>query len=367
MTIKECDKSIGLLMTYRCNLQCQYCYIKTKQDIDMSLERAQSIIEPFLLTDGELLDIKFYGGETLLAFNVIKQLVEWVESKQWSRKYRFFGSTNGTLLTKEIKEWLSCHKTSIVLGLSYDGLPISQLNNRGSDNIDIDFFINTWPEQPIQMTINQSSVNQMADGVIFLLKKGAKVHPNVAFEEFDWDNTALHEYAIQLNKLLCFFNEHVQYPPITQFVHNIKEYLRQIEKPMPAARMCGASDGFRVFDVDGESYPCHLLSPLVVKGEKLEAIKQDILNEETNLADTNCDKCIYSSSCPTCLGCNFLYRDDFAIRDMTHCKIMKIEVRAFIKKEFLRLNNKEIIDAKDVSLIDSLVKLRNFINNNSNY
>lgn len=367
MTAKFYDKSIGLLMTYRCNLRCQYCYIKTKKNIDMSLERAQSIIEPFLMTYGDLLDIKFYGGETLMAFNVIKQVVEWVNSKHWNRKYRFFGSTNGTLLTDEIKEWLSDHKESIVLGLSYDGLPESQLDNRGSDNIDIDFFLETWPEQPIQMTINQSSVNRMAEGVIYLLKKGAKVHPNVAFEENDWDNEALKEYANQLNKLLYFYNENNQYPPITQFIHNIREYARQIDAPKTAARMCGASDGFQVFDVDGKSYPCHLLSPLVIEGQKIEEIRHNVLNENTCLADSRCDACPYSSSCPTCLACNYLYRENFALRDKTHCEIMKIEVRAFIKKEFLRLKDKQILDGNDASLIDSLVKLRNFINSNTGY
>lgn len=41
------DRSIGLLMTYRCNLDCKYCYIHTKREKDMTLEMAQSILEPF--------------------------------------------------------------------------------------------------------------------------------------------------------------------------------------------------------------------------------------------------------------------------------------------------------------------------------
>ena len=130
----SCDEAVGLLMTYRCNLDCKYCYIHTKRSKDMALEKAQLILEPFLMK-GNKLDIIFVGGETLMAINVIKPLVEWAKGRRWKSDYRFFGSTNGTLLTPELKEWLTQNKQVLTLGLSYDGVPATQLENRGSDNI----------------------------------------------------------------------------------------------------------------------------------------------------------------------------------------------------------------------------------------
>ena len=125
----------------------------------MTLEMAQNILEPFLLKKDEgRLDIAFMGGETLMAMSMIRPLVEWIEKGNWNRSYRLFGSTNGTLLTTELKNWLKEHSHILSLGLSYDGLPTSQTNNRGSNNIDIDFFLSTWPKQPIQMTINTETV-----------------------------------------------------------------------------------------------------------------------------------------------------------------------------------------------------------------
>ena len=56
-TNDTCGEAVGLLMTYRCNLKCKYCYIHTKRNQDMTLEKAQSILEPFLLKDGGRLDI----------------------------------------------------------------------------------------------------------------------------------------------------------------------------------------------------------------------------------------------------------------------------------------------------------------------
>ena len=159
---KICDEAVGLLMTYRCNLDCKYCYIHTKRNKDMTLGMAQSILEPFLKMNKGILDITFMGGETLLAIDAIKPLVEWVENGKWNRCYRFLGATNGTLLNNDLKKWLKQHSHTLTLGLSYDGLPSTQNNNRGADNIDIDFFIETWPKQPIQMTIDGESVKMMA-------------------------------------------------------------------------------------------------------------------------------------------------------------------------------------------------------------
>lgn len=100
----------------------------------MALDMAKSILEPFLLKKAGRLDITFMGGETLLAIEVIRPLVEWVESGIWNRPYRFFGSTNGTLLNDELKDWLRKYANVFTLGLSYDGLPSAQSHNRGNNN-----------------------------------------------------------------------------------------------------------------------------------------------------------------------------------------------------------------------------------------
>ena len=362
MTPNECSgenrgEAVGLLMTYRCNLDCKYCYIRKKQNRDMSLDRAQAILEPFLLKHEGRLDITFMGGETLLAFDVIQPLVEWIKTGKWNRCYRIFGSTNGSLLTPTIKDWLVLNKDTITLGLSYDGLPTSQTHNRGNDNIDLDFFIKTWPNQPIQMTINTDSVNQMADGVIYLLEKGAQVHPNVAFEQQEWPDEKIDEYGRQLYKLALYYNSHSYLPPITPFIHNLTEYADSIGNTRPQYEICGAGNGFQVFDIDGQSYPCHILSPLVLTGEKLQLIQEGAFAQTTDFSDPECSLCPYSTSCPTCIACNYLYRGCLQKKDNTHCKIMKIEVQAFIKKETMRLLAKETISPEDAAEIDAIKKL----------
>ena len=356
----DCSEAVGLLMTYRCNLNCKYCYVHKKRNKDMTLEMAQSILEPFLLKKEGLLNIAFMGGETLMAINVIHPLVEWVESKKWNRPYRFFGSTNGTLLENSLKKWIKKHKNIFTLGLSYDGIPFSQMLNRGSDNIDVDFFIQTWPKQPIQMTINAESVCHMSEGVIYLLEKGAVVHPNVAFENSEWSEQDVVEYGRQLNKLIYYYMQHEEKPLISQFIHNLNKYVYCIEHPINQNEVCGAGNGFQVFDTDGESYPCHILSPLVLEGEKLKAVRHGAFEHTKDFSDNKCVNCPYISSCPTCIACNYIYRNGFHVRDITHCKIMKTEVKAYIKKEVIRLKAKDKLTPEDASEIDSIRKLVEF-------
>lgn len=349
--------SVGLLMTYSCNLNCKYCYITDKRNRDMSFEMAQTILEPFLYTEGELLTIAFMGGETLLAFETIRKVIDWILTKKWNRPYRFFGSTNGTLLNDEMRLWLNKHSKIFTLGLSYDGIPSTQLKNRGIDNIDIDFFLSTWPKQPIQMTINEESVYKMADGIIYLLEKGAVVHPNVAFESSEWSDKAITEYGRQLSILIDFYKANPTAYPISPLIHDLNYYAYCIDHPQPQLEICGAGNGFEVFDINGKSYPCHILSPLVLKGEKLKKIKRGLINSESNFADSDCFDCPYSIECPTCIGCNYLYRGRINKRDKTHCKIMKVEVMAAIKMEVEKLKLKDEFTPHDASLVDSITKI----------
>lgn len=350
-------EAVGLLMTYRCNLNCKYCYVQTKRNKDMTLDMAKSILEPFLMKKSGRLDITFMGGETLLAIDVIRPLVEWAENGVWNRPYRFFGSTNGTLINGELKEWLTKYADVFTLGLSYDGVPSSQLSNRGNDNIDLYFFIRTWPNQPIQMTINAETVGQMANGVIYLLEKGAQVHPNVAYEKTEWSEEHIGEYANQLDKLITYYNDNKDKPLISQFIHDLSEYADNIDNHKAQKEICGAGNGFQVFDTDGKSYPCHILSPLVLTGEKLQKIKSGLISQTTDFSDLDCQNCPYTTTCPTCIACNFLYRDGLQNRDRTHCQIMKLEVKAFIKKEVQRLTAKELLTPEDATEIDAIKKL----------
>lgn len=352
----------GLILTYQCNLDCTYCYEKNKKDLYMSFQNAKEILQVLLRESGEPLQVMLMGGEPLLAFSLIKEIVEWVDAnkEQWKRLYYFFGSTNGTLLDENMKKWFTERKEYVTLALSFDGIPMAQNINRcfSAENIDLTFFEKNWPEQSIQMTISESTVDKMSEGVIFLLERGFRVNPSVAYEAHEWSDSSIEEYLKQLLILMEYYLTHLEKPLIYQLKHPLIDYANELDHPTVQQQQCGAGCGFKMFDVDKKSYPCHMVSPLVLSKSQLEEV-EDLRFPALSFEDERCKGCPYISACSTCAGCNYLYRGDFSKRDLTHCKIQQIEVAVCLRYWVFRMNSDSSYASKEMVL--AIRKLCNYL------
>lgn len=350
----------GLIVTYACNLNCTYCYEHNKKDVYMTLDTAKEILMPLLQQTGDPLEIMLMGGEPLMAFPMICELVEWVDAnnERWHRRYHFFGSSNGTLLNARMKEWFSGHRSQITLALSFDGLPDAQNQNRNmsAGRIDLDFFRKQWPEQKIQMTVSEHSVADLASGVIFLLEKGFRVNVSVAYEAHTWAEHSIQVYGEQLLELMKYYLEHPKLEPIYQFEHPLTDYAKELDAPTQQYQQCGAGCGFIMYDVDKKSYPCHMLSPLVLSPQQA-ATAQTLDMQSADFADPCCQGCPYISACSTCAGCNLVYRGNLARRDETHCKIQQLEVLICMRyKTNLMQYCPDAVDCETYSAIQKLTR-----------
>lgn len=110
-------KLLILLVTNDCNMFCSYCYAKggEKQEY-MSWETARNALD-YVLSRNESFKIQFAGGEPLLAFGLIKQVVQYAKSH--SRSVMFQMQTNGTLIDGSMAQEL--RRLDISLGVSLDG------------------------------------------------------------------------------------------------------------------------------------------------------------------------------------------------------------------------------------------------------
>ena len=110
-----------------CNLSCTYCY---KEDLDtpdkgrrMSLETAKQSIELMLAEspNEKRFSVVFFGGEPLSNLKLIRAVVEYCEARfaQLGKQVDFVMTTNATLLTDEIVDWLDEHRFG--LSISMDG------------------------------------------------------------------------------------------------------------------------------------------------------------------------------------------------------------------------------------------------------
>lgn len=129
-------EQMTLQLTQQCNFRCSYC-IYAPKDIEyqrqhtskhMTLELALKAVDFFAQRsiDREKVCIGFYGGEPLLEFKLIKEIVKYAEEIFEGKELLFTITTNGSLFTKEIAEFLGNHNFSILVSL--DGT--AEIHNR---------------------------------------------------------------------------------------------------------------------------------------------------------------------------------------------------------------------------------------------
>jgi uncharacterized protein len=111
-------------LTDRCNLRCRYCsfsgrYLdnRTHGSLEMhpdTLERTLSWY--FSFSPRDLPSIAFYGGEPLTSPSLLRQAVEQA-MRLASGEVRFRLTTNGTLLNRELADFLICHDVRLTVSL----------------------------------------------------------------------------------------------------------------------------------------------------------------------------------------------------------------------------------------------------------
>ena len=327
MTVSR--KTVMLTITEACNLNCIYCYEHNKTTNEMPRDLVFKTIENALQNNDSTFEFSFHGGEPFLRFDLMRETAEYFWKKiNPENKYVFFAMTNGTLLTNDIKKWLSEHKENFYCGLSFDGTKIMQNINRSNsaDDIDLDFFIKTWPMQGIKMTISNMTLPNIAEGTIFLHKKGFIVNNNLAYG-LDWsDNANIKTFSEQLEKLMNFYLENPDITPASILSMNVEWFTKDDE--VESQRYCGAGKQMKCFDTMGKEYPCHFFMDVNSNQNTPKAVGMEILKSEDCLLDPFCKDCVIKLVCPTCYGYNFVSTGDPAKRDKNICILSKIQAVA---------------------------------------
>lgn len=129
--------SITLQVTQNCNMKCRYCSYSGDGILDrkrntnsMSVETAKKAID-FLYdksNENEHVTIAFYGGEPLIKYNLIKEIVDYSNKKFIGKKITYAITTNGTIINDEIIELLS--KNNFNTTISLDGVKDTHNRNR---------------------------------------------------------------------------------------------------------------------------------------------------------------------------------------------------------------------------------------------
>ncbi|MCI8543635.1 thioether cross-link-forming SCIFF peptide maturase [Acetatifactor aquisgranensis] len=118
-------KALCLHIAHDCNLACKYCFAEEGEYHGrralMSLEAGKKALDFLVANSGNRvnLEVDFFGGEPLMNWQVVHDLVEYGRSLEEpnNKKFRFTLTTNGVLLNDEILEFANREMANIVLSI----------------------------------------------------------------------------------------------------------------------------------------------------------------------------------------------------------------------------------------------------------
>lgn len=329
MSVKKNVFCPTICVTHNCNLHCVYCYQEHSVEC-MTWQTAVNCVDwifSHIPSECDSVEIDFIGGEPLLEFNLLKKITEYILDTYKDIPFILFATTNGTVLTDDMKAWFTNHKDIFWLGLSLDGTPETHNRNRSSsfDLIDIDFFRRTWPEQGIKMTISEKSISNLAENIKYLHTLGFPEigGANLAEGDFDWDKDEyLSELIPQLKDLVEFYAENSNYKQCQLLNRDL--YICESDKQR-RKKWCGTGKEIVFFDCDGKRYPCSYITPMTFTNQELDKILSFDFSNENLFIDESCvNDCYIYPICQTCAGANYKQSGNLGIRNKKKCKINKL-------------------------------------------
>ena len=122
---KTVVKALCLHIAHDCNLACRYCFAEEGEYHGrralMSFEVGKKALDFLIQNSGNRrnLEVDFFGGEPLMNWQVVKDLVAYgrEQEKLYNKHFRFTVTTNGVLLNDEIQEFINREMDNVVLSL----------------------------------------------------------------------------------------------------------------------------------------------------------------------------------------------------------------------------------------------------------
>lgn len=336
---------IFVLATNSCNLNCRYCYETSKNSKRMDVARIYDAIRRKIEESEKIfksISVVFHGGEPLIAFRQMRELCEKIWEFRPDTVCQM--TTNGTLLTDGIRQWLTENRRRFIAVLSLDGDRASHdMNRSGSyDRIDRNFFRINYPSAEVKMTVAPNTLGRMFDNFKHLHDEGFRVNPGLA-NEVEWiPDRDLPIYARELNKMVDFYLDNPSIHPCKMLDIPIAQLAPNIR--LVDSKGCGAGTNIAAFDVDGNQYPCHSFVADPDRPYDAEAIKnltRELVSKSGCDIIPECGTCPIYRCCSPCFGLNYSIRGDMGSTDRIMCEMMKVNVLAAAKlyAEMLRRPN----------------------------
>lgn len=118
-------KALCLHIAHDCNLKCKYCFAEEGEYHGhrslMSSKVGKAAIDFLIKSSGKRrnLEVDFFGGEPLMNFGVVKEIVEYgrEQEKLYNKNFRFTITTNGILLDDDVIDYINKNMHNVVISL----------------------------------------------------------------------------------------------------------------------------------------------------------------------------------------------------------------------------------------------------------
>lgn len=351
--------SVFLNVTNACNLACRYCFVEQHPGY-MSIEVAKDAVR-FLIGNAEKQNatpaITFFGGEPMLCWDsVIKPLIQHIR-QELAIPFSLSMTTNGTLLTEDIIEYL--HKNDVGLLFSIDGDKATQDYNRpchgGESSFDIledkiPLILKYHPNMTFRSTLIPETCEQIFENIKFAESCGYNnffLIPNV-FQTWGTESRRIAEAEVR--KYSDYFIESfrsgrtpIRCNPMEEGFRRILEVNQAVLKGkcrdcITAYQKCGlGATMFGSIDYRGNVYACQEM--VSCKGENDpfyigtiydgtdDELRRRLISQfnAAKVSGENCDVCKLRRICDGgCAANNYLWGESVNSVSPDYCWWMKL-------------------------------------------
>jgi len=314
---KPVVKALCLHICHDCNLRCKYCFASAGSfgggRTFMTPETGKKAIDMLIRESGNRknLEIDFFGGEPLMNFDTVKEIIDYATSreKESGKKFRFTLTTNAVLLNEDHKRYINENIQNIVL--SIDGR--RETNDKMRTRIDGTGTYETILPKIKDIADSRNQDNYFVRGtftrenldfskdVLHLADQGFKqvsVEPVVAARDTGYD--------LREEDLPVLFKEYeeLSYEYVKRkkkgtgfnFFHFVTDLS---QGPCVSKRLggCGSGHEYLAVTPEGDIYPCHQFVGMNefrmgnVNDSSIDTKVQDVFKGSNVYTKEECRKC----------------------------------------------------------------------------
>ena len=213
---KESVDSLMVMTTYTCQFKCSYCEVQRAEKKRGLVTMPEQVLRDALLflstSKSQSLLLRFFGGEPLLKFDLIKKAIEYAQGLglENGKRYRFSIVTNGLLLDDAVLGYLSRHKVHIMF--SADGRMCTQKEFRVLKSKDDEAYrrieenlrrlISSGMDCFVNMLVVPDNIDAFYDNVMYFVNLGVK-NIQICYQAgVYWESEVMHKFISSLGKLI---------------------------------------------------------------------------------------------------------------------------------------------------------------------